>query len=73
MSANQFQIYSVMVTRRSAHVELPESCPAIFASSTELRFHFCEGAKENVRAKARAVNSQFLVQLRKLPPRISAA
>jgi hypothetical protein len=32
----------------------------------EFRFSFCERAKENVRAKGRAVNSVFLVQLRKM-------
>jgi CBS domain containing-hemolysin-like protein len=37
-----------------------------FVSSTEFWFSFYERARVNVRAKGRAVNSVFLVQLRKM-------
>jgi len=36
------------------------SCPG------RISFYFCERARVNVRAKGRAVNSVFLVQLRKM-------
>jgi len=37
-----------------------------FLSATDFRFIFAERARVNVRAKGRAVNSVFLVQLRKM-------